>query len=316
MSVIDRQKGCFFGLAIGDALGMPIEAKKPGFFEPVTFYRNSGHLVTDTRRLKAGEWTDDTSMALALADALSSNPSDFPRVSLENYLKWYRKGKYTIWNKCCGMGGNTRRALEEFESNGNVFATNKEIVTNGSIMRLAPIPIKFYNHNPKSIAILARMSSMTTHNSKVCMDACAYLSLIISNCIIGRFSKEEILSRSFPGKQSLSRSSYDGISPEISLIINGSFKTDIVHGSFLAAGTLEAALWAFWSSKSFEETVLKAVNLGGDADTVGAVAGQIAGAYYGFSSIPNKYIKGLVKRRLIQKYFYKLLLGNNNECYN
>ena len=303
----NRRKGCFFGLAVGDALGTPIEMKRPGTFEPITGFRDRDpkSIKMDNRRSLAGEWTDDTSMALALADALSTNdPGHFHVKQLKNYIEWYRNGKYTVHNKCFGMGGLTRRALEAYEKDGNPIANNAaEAITNGSIMRLAPIPIKYYDRPYQSLWALAKASSETTHSGVVCKDACAYMASILAGLICGG-TKEYVLNPGFSGIPSY-------LCPEIRLIANGSYKTDPVSGAFLATGTLEAALWAFWSSNSFEETVLKAVNLGGDADTVGAVAGQFAGAFYGFNAIPKRFVYGLAKRRMIQKYYYKLVQSGN-----
>jgi len=293
MDILDRQKGCFYGLAIGDALGAAIEFSSPGTFVPVTEYRNGGPF-----NLEAGEWTDDTSMALALADALTGE--FLLKRQLDNYLKWYHSGKYSVNGICFDIGHTTRQALNMYLRTGLEINNNdRRWSGNGSIMRLAPIPIKYYND--KFLNVYASMSSETTHASRECVSACVYLANILAGLIRGE-SKDTVLDPEWEHTKIL------GLDVNIRNIANGSFKTDKeIKGSGYVVESLEAALWAFWSGSSFRDVVLRAVNLGDDSDTTGAIAGQLAGACYGFSNIPQELIDGLAKKDMIDRYLNPIL---------
>lgn len=287
----DRQKGCLYGLAIGDALGAAVEFRMQGEFAPVTCYRSGG-----PHCLEAGEWTDDTSMALALADSLAKGWDT--RDQLQKYLDWYNNGTYSVNGKCFDIGSTTRYALDNFERHGTIVAEDDPKWSgNGSIMRLAPVPIVF--HNTSQLAEYAADSSATTHGSDQCKESCVYMAEILAGFINGK-SKEEVLRPDFTKKPSIIM---------VEKIRQGRFKPADAHveGSGWVIDSLNAALWAFWNSDSFEEAVLKAVNLGDDADTTGAVCGQIAGAYYGYSKIPASLIDGLARKDMIDQYLNPLL---------
>lgn len=299
-NIRDRQKGCLYGLACGDALGAAVEFKHSGEFSPVTCYRGFG-----PHGLSAGQWTDDTSMALALADSLGKDRFDM-KDQLSRYLDWFQNGRYSVNGHCFDIGNTCRHALYDFESDDKIFANEDESCSgNGSIMRLAPVAIKYYD---KAVLLdYALQSSQTTHGSKSCKSACVYLAHILGGLIRGE-NLDNLLNVSDDELESF------GVPPLYSLISNirnGSYKSGKVKGSGWVVESLEAAIWAVWSSSSFEEAVLKAVNLGDDADTTGAVAGQIAGALYGFSGIPSKLIDGLDKKDMIDLYLNPLLIPNS-----
>ncbi|MFM7128018.1 MAG: ADP-ribosylglycohydrolase family protein, partial [bacterium] len=132
---LDRKRGMFLGMAIGDALGAAVEFKRRGTFEPVTGFRAGG-----PHGLNAGEWTDDTSMTLALADSIAETGWDLDDQA-RRYLAWWQKGKYSITGDCFDIGITTRQALRQFELTGNARTagpTDEFSSGNGSIMRLAP----------------------------------------------------------------------------------------------------------------------------------------------------------------------------------
>ncbi len=285
----NRKKGCLYGLAIGDALGAAIEFQYPGEFELVSDYRDGGPFD-----LAPGEWTDDTSMALALADALNNSTS--VKDQLDNYIEWYRTGKYSVNNRCFDIGNATRSALHAYEANGNLSAsTSIELSGNGSIMRLAPIAIKFAGK--PDLSRFAAESSRTTHGSPLCVSACVYMANVLSDLILGE-SKEDTLHKYV---------NIQAFHPSILEVIKGDYKRGECKGTGYVVESLRSALWAFWNSDSFEETVLKAVNLGNDSDTTGAIAGQFAGAYYGLDGIPSHLIDGLAKKDLIERYLNPIL---------
>ena len=181
----DRQRGTLIGLAVGDALGAAVEFMSPGDFDPVTGYRDGG-----PHRLNAGEWTDDTSMALALADSLATvgwNLDDQAR----RYVEWSQKGKYSVNGRCFDIGLTISRSLARFQETGSAStsgSTAESASGNGSIMRLAPVPIRFHHLLPDDIESLARYaeeSSLPTHASEQCLSACRYMALVLSGLIHG-----------------------------------------------------------------------------------------------------------------------------------
>lgn len=293
--ITDRRKGSLYGLAIGDALGAAVEFRRPRTFPPVVGYRDGG-----PHGLLAGQWTDDTSMALALADSIGQKEWN-TKDQLQRYLNWFEKGEYSVNGFCFDIGNTTREALNEFEISGTLEAESDESLSgNGSIMRLTPVVIKYYNHPSVNLAEYLAESSKTTHASVQCVDACIALGLILKNLMLG-CSKEEALDKFVFDSVSLC----DLVK---NVVINYSYRENkTFKGSGWVIESLEAALWSFYTSNSFEECVLKAVNLGDDADTTGAVAGQLAGAYWGFDNIPQNLIDGLDRKDMIDKYLNLIL---------
>jgi ADP-ribosylglycohydrolase len=136
----DRSRGTLIGLAVGDALGAAVEFKSPGSFAPVTGYRSGG-----PHRLNAGEWTDDTSMSLALADSITAVGWDL-NDQASRYLDWWKTGKYSVNGRCFDIGITTRSALGRFIFSKDALTSgdvSERASGNGSIMRLAPVPIRY-----------------------------------------------------------------------------------------------------------------------------------------------------------------------------
>jgi len=292
----NRKKGCFYGVPVGDALGTPIEKKKAGTFVPITDYRDGSPRNWNQQGSKAGEWTDDTSMCLALADSLGNGHSQ--KDQLDKYVDWYKNGKYTPTGKCYGMGRTTRQALDDFIKTGQLESGLVETRGNGSIMRIAPVAIKYaFDKDLRRIAI---ESSVTTHNNPVCKAACEYMAVVLGGLIRG-LPANVVLDPTWEETARLD------LVPEIRSVADGGFLTETVDGEFNVRSSLISGLWAFATSYSFEEAVLKAVNLGNDADTTGAIAGQFAGAYYGFDAIPQRFIDSLAKKDLIEQYLNRIL---------
>ncbi len=260
-----------------------------------------------THGLGAGYWTDDTSMALCLAESLIERGGFDPVDQLSRYVRWFRDGYLSSTGECFGMGGTTREALLRFEASGEPYCglEEPERSGNGSIMRLAPIPL-FYAGDARKAIELSAESSRTTHGAANAIDACRYFGALIQGAVNGA-GKEELLSERYspiPGYWE-----ENPLSPEIDEVAAGSFKRrdpPEIQGSGYVVRSLEAALWAFHNSGSFEEGVLLAVNLGHDTDTTGAVHGQLAGAFHGERAIPDRWRSKLVHRSLIEEYSERL----------
>lgn len=292
----DRLQGSLFGLAIGDALGTTLEFQRPGSFSPIDDLVGGGPFG-----LKPGEWTDDTSMALCLAESLIACQGFDPADQMERYVSWWKEGHWSVTGACFDIGTTTRGSLASFVRSGDPIAgpTSPNSAGNGSLMRLCPVPIVWSAHPAVAIAY-AGASSQTTHGAATCIDACRFFAGLLVGLFEGR-SKEEISSPFFSPVPGLWEQ--EPLHPEIAAIASGSYKhlsPPTIRGSGFVVRSLEAALWAFWTTSDFRSGALAAVNLGDDADTTGAIYGQIAGAYYGLSGIPAPWLEILAMKDEIQ----------------
>jgi ADP-ribosyl-[dinitrogen reductase] hydrolase len=297
VTTLDRFRGCLLGLAAGDALGTTLEFERPGSFEPLTDMVGGGPFG-----LEPGEWTDDTTMALCLAESLVARRGFDPVHQLETYVRWWRHGHLSVKGHCFDIGHATLAALESFERYARPDSGSRDpsAAGNGSLMRLAPAPLAFA-HDPEEAIRLAAESSRTTHGSWECLDACRYFAGLIVGAVQGR-SKDELLAPRFCPVPGLWERS-PALNPQVDAIAGGSFRREPpqIRGSGWVIHTLEAALWAFHKTDDFRDGALKVVNLGEDADTTGAVYGQIAGAYYGADGIPAEWRDKLAMRELIER---------------
>ncbi len=285
MELIERYRGCVLGLAAGDALGAQVEFMPRGKFEPVTDMVGGGHY-----RLRPGEWTDDTSMALCLAYSLVSRKGFDAGDQMDRYLRWVRDGYMSSTGACFDLGGTVGRALRRYEETGDPFAGSTDPMSagNGSIMRLAPA-VLFYYPDRSAALHYAVESSRTTHACIEALEAVRLLAEVLVRALEGA-SKGEVVMAADPSAFT---------SDSIASIARGEYRekaeAEIRSGGYVVE-TLEAALWCFWKTDSFEEAILTAVNLGYDADTTAAVCGQVAGAFYGVEGIPPGWVKKLAMR--------------------
>ena len=294
--------GSLLGLAAGDALGAAVEFKDPGTFEPVRTMRGGGAF-----RLKPGEWTDDTSMTLCLAESLIENDGFNPDDQMQRYVRWYQHGYLSSTGKCFDIGMTTLNSLKSYMETKEPYPglANPKGAGNGSLMRVAPIALA-YMRAPKDALRFARLSSETTHGGVEAGDACRFFVGLIVGALEGK-SKQELLA---PDYEPFSRAFVQQpLSARIAAIAQGSYKVKNppdIQGRGYVVPSLEAALWAFYRSDSFEEATLKAVNLGHDADTTGAIVGQLAGAFFGVSAIPEARRKQIAQSDMITQTATKL----------
>ena len=285
ITTLDRFRGCLLGLAAGDALGTTNEFKKPCTFEPIDDMIGRGPF-----RLNAGQWTDDTSMALCLATSLIEKSGFDPLDQMQRYVRWWRGGYLSSKEYCFDIGITVSDALGRFERTEDPYSGSTDPMSagNGSLMRLAPVPMYFAGDAGDAIDLSAD-SSKTTHGAREAVDACRYFAGLLVGALSG-VDKENLLSPHYCPVDGL----WDRIplSEKIATIADGSFKRrkkSEIRASGYVVHTLEAVLWAFHHTENFREGALKVVNLGEDADTTGAIYGQIAGAYYGVEAIPSKW---------------------------
>ena len=284
----DKAVGCFLGLAVGDALGAAVEFAPRGSFPPVTDMIGGGPF-----HLKPGQWTDDTTMALCLAESLLADPNLDQQDLMNRFRAWLEKGENTVPGNCFDIGSTTRAAIESFIADGDPAGGTGGPGTagNGSLVRLAPLAI-LYRANPEEAAALAMKQSRTTHAAQESLDACKLFVAQLIDALNGADKKIVLRQRVM------------SLSPKLLFISAGEWKQksrDEIRSTGYVVHTLEAALWSVWQTDNFRDAVLTAVNLGDDADSVGTVAGQLAGALYGAASIPQEWLAKLAWREKIER---------------
>jgi ADP-ribosyl-[dinitrogen reductase] hydrolase len=273
----DRVRGCLLGLAVGDALGTTLEFRRPGTFAPITDMVGGGPFG-----LNPGEWTDDASMALCLAESLLERRGFDPVDQLTRYVRWWRQGHLSSNGRCFDIGNTVRDALRRFEETAAPFcgSTDPGTAGNGSLMRLAPVPL-YYRRDRARAVEMSGESSRTTHGAAEAVDACRLYGGLIVDALDGR--------------------------PKDQLLANRRADPGTPRGSGYVVDSMAAALWAFSTTATFRDGALAAVNLGDDADTTGAIYGQLAGAFYGEAAIPSAWRGRLARRDLIEGFADRLL---------
>jgi ADP-ribosyl-[dinitrogen reductase] hydrolase len=264
-AALDRSLGAFLGLAVGDALGASVEGQPRDSYPRVTDYAPSTF-----HGLSPGEWTDDTAMALCLADSLlACRPFDAGDL-LARFVRWLRLGENAARGEAVGISERTRATLEVFEITGRQDAA-REVMNpgNGCIMRLAPVAI-LHRADLAEARRVARAQALTTHAAEEALGATAALTEILVAALSGSDVAAHPVLRAVRAKS-----------------------RDEISSAPRAVDTLEAALWCVARAADFEEAIIAAVNLGGDTDTIGAVAGQVAGAVFGASAIPRRWREAL-----------------------
>lgn len=284
MATKDHVIGSLLGLAIGDAMGQPVEFRKRDSFPEVTGFRSGGPF-----NLLAGQWTDDTSMALCLATSLVETREMDLRDQMTRYIRWWQTGYLSSTGEAFDIGNQTVAALVRFIETAKIDRVDRGGLNdgNGSLMRLAPVPMVWHN-SPELAGQMAAESSVTTHPTVRCQEVCsAYAQLMVS--AMNGASKAEI----FDLCHELSRTVRDSEVQRILRQAGAARRRDEISSSGYVISSCEAALWAFASTEDFASGLLLAVNLGDDADTVAAIYGQLAGAFYGLSGIPERWVDQL-----------------------
>ncbi|MEM6783132.1 MAG: ADP-ribosylglycohydrolase family protein [Bacteroidota bacterium] len=291
-----RYRGCLLGLAAGDALGTTLEFEAPGTFTPITDLVGGGPFG-----LTPGQWTDDTSMALCLAASLVEHGFD-PGDQMARYVRWKRDGYWSSTGACSYIGMTVSRALSNFSQTGYPFCgpTHEWSAGNGSLMRLAPVPMFFAPHFRDAVAHSADMSR-TTHGATEAVDACRYYAGLLVGAL-GGVAKADLLRPFYAPTPGF----WDDapLAPKVAAVAAGSFldkEPPQIRGTGYVVEAMEAALWAFATTDTFEAGALRAVNLGDDADTTGAIYGQLAGAHYGDAAIPATWRDCLAYRTDIER---------------
>jgi ADP-ribosyl-[dinitrogen reductase] hydrolase len=289
----DRFRGVLLGLAVGDALGGPLE------FQPA---RTPEHYLTEMvgggwQKLAPGEWTDDTQQALCIVESLLAKRVFDPDDIARRFVVWMQSSPKDI-------GLHTRRVLDAIrrgdpweEASREAQALTPDNAPNGSLMRCAPLSLFFCRH-PEYVASLSPVLSRITHAHPDCEWACVFLNVAIVGLLTGMRRSEAV---------ELGYNACDDASQALKERIGSAMgPTCEVAPTGYVLDTLEVAVWAFLHTTTFEDAVITAVNRGADADTVGAVVGALAGARYGMSGIPSRWVLALKENTFLIDYADRL----------
>jgi ADP-ribosylglycohydrolase len=306
----DKILGGIFGLAVADALGVPVEFKDRETLRhnPVTDMRGYG-----TYNQPPGTWSDDTTLTLCLLDSLANKKLDYTDM-MQKFISWIDEGKYTPHGKIFDIGFVTNRALQRFEEGTDPLTCGGASETdngNGSLMRI--LPLAFYLRSlfatcstgrEEFFDIIHKVSSLT-HAHRRSQIACGiYLSIAErffegANALAAVCFGVESAQEWYEGKKEYTKELKH---------YNRLFQKDFaklpeeeIKSSGYVVDTLESAIWCLLNTDNYKDCVLQAVNLGGDTDTVAAVAGGLAGMCYGVDSIPEEWLAQLVRRDYIEE---------------
>lgn len=318
IDIHDKLKGMLVGLAIGDMLGMPVEFKDPSEFETLTEPIGGG-----SHNLPIGYWTDDTSMALCLADSLLEYQGYNSYDVMNKYWLWRSQGYRSSTGKCFDIGNQTSSAINQYISSGGYVNSDTPRTINagnGCIMRLAPVIIAAYEkRKPKDIVELASISSRETHYSLEAELATEVFANLLIKAIehkpkseilyyrkpqpTDRFIafEEDVSINGQPPPEFTYRQTYNKILSAIDFD-----RKDLNNDGYIIY-SLQIAVWALHNFDNFKNGSLAVVNLGGDSDTNAAIYGQLAGAYYGYKEIPAKWRKILYQEKEISELADKLI---------
>ncbi len=301
MDLKKRIADAVLGVAVGDALGVPVEfyEREARRADPVTGMRDGGF-----HNQKPGTWSDDTSMALALMDSLTRKGFD-PEDQMRCYVDWLWSGKYTAYGEVFDVGGTCSSAIDRF-CRGTPLdqcgARGENSCGNGSLMRIMPLALWLYGTGRGKLdpatAALIHASSAVTHGHPCCMMACGVYCAVAFRLCAGEEPRDAVENGvrdalAFYGGQTAFAGEMDKFRP---LTTIGSWPEQMIRSGGYVLHTLQAALWCFLKTETYADCVLQAVNLGQDTDTTAAVAGGLAGLTYGQESIPARWLDVLARR--------------------
>ena len=301
----DKARGMMIGLAIGDALGAPLEHgySSKDITDQIEIYRH----MHDTEHFPKGVWTDDTSMALCLADSLIECLGYDSWVVMDKYKKWRDEGDRSYFPYGEGIGIQTDNAIERYSKGDQLIRANEERTTdagNGAVMRLAPVVIATIHSDNLATAKLARVSARETHYSHEAETTTEIFALMLRRAANEKDKKRVIDVSSFSAGKL-----FDEILMRVTKDINSNELKDL--GGYII-DTVRIAVWGLLNFGSFEDGMIAVLCLGGDTDTNAAVYGQLAGAFYGLSEIPKEWQTDLYLKDELVSVADELLSGDEH----
>ncbi len=279
-----KLRDALYGTAIGDALGVPYEFRSRDTFEC------TGMAGYGTHNQPKGTWSDDTSMALATARSLKDNNGRIDLADIRhNFELWYYRNEFNCNGRTFDVGNTTAEAIENREGCTDIMSNG-----NGSLMRI--VPLVFTDCTDDEI----RAVSAITHGHRISTEACVIYVHFARKMLAQPWDRKEDRAAYF--RRFLDEMKYEEPFDRLSRLQE--LTRDEIRSTGYVVDTLEAAMWCLVTTDSFEECLLKAVNLGKDTDTVGAVAGGLAGIFYDFSEFPKAYIRTLRNKTLINSCLF------------
>ena len=305
-AVRDRYQGAMLGLAVGDALGASVQYRAPGSFTPLGDMLGGGPF-----EMPRGGWTDDTAMALCLAESLVERGEFDPGDQITRYRLWQREGHLSSTGQCVGITAVVAQALATAKWSGKPFAGSHDParLDKEALSRVAPV-VLFFLAEPRSAIELAADAARTTDQSPILLDASRYFASLLIGALQGA-SRQQLLSPGYTPLQDLWQQR--PLRPAIAAVAAGSYRNKAppdIQGGGGVVEALEAVLWVLARTQSFREGALLAANLGFDSDVTGALFGQLGGALYGVGAIPIGWRSALLKVELIEQLTDRLLAAS------
>jgi ADP-ribosylglycohydrolase len=297
-NVRQRFLGTMLGLAVADALSTATHLQQKGKFARVTDLVGGGPFG-----LPPGAWTDDTAMALCLAESLLACRGFDARDQVERYTRWLKEGYLSSTGQAIGATATTSRALAVAQWRRQIFAGSHDpsVADPSALSRIAP-PVMFFLPFRDQALEFASDSARTTSQAPQLLETCRLMAAVVHAALTGQ-SKEQVLVPPWNLAEIKPRSRIKGL---LEMRYRGK-PPSAIRAANRAVDALEVALWAFDRTNSFAEGALQAVNVGEKSDVAGAVYGQIAGAYYGADAIPPEWLNALFKKDVIEDLALKLL---------
>lgn len=285
------------GFVVGDTMGVPVEfnSREKLLLNPVTEMLEYG-----THNMPKGCWSDDTSMTLATMDSIIKCKEINTNDMADRFIKWYRNGEYTATGIMFDIGTTTRQALVKYQRGIDIASKcggEREYDNgNGSLMRM--LPIAYYGYlkgleDTEILKIVKEVSSIT-HRHQISILGCYIYVRLAMELLKG---KELLQAYQEIKKLDYSHFTEDRIYKYERILNNDIelYNIDEISSNGYIVSTLEAVIWTLINSKSFNETIIKAINLGEDTDTVGACVGGLAGIYYGIENINQKWKDNILR---------------------
>ena len=311
---MNKIKDIVFGFSIGDALGVPVEFLKREVIKEIKVENMLGY---GSHNMPPGTWSDDTSMMLATLDSISEKESLDYNDLMNRFCMWYFSGYYTATGDLFDIGNTTIKSLFNYMKTKDVnkcgCAGNRDN-GNGSLMRIIPAVLFCYDNNLNYFEkekLINNVSSLT-HSHEISLLGCNIYADYLINILNGQ-SKEDAYTN-------LQKNEYSNFSEETKKLYSNileksikDFAVDNVYSTGYIVYTLEAVFWSILNNNNYYSSVISAIRLGNDTDTIGALTGGLAGVLYGYNTIPKKWIEKLKNKELINNIITKYNINIHNK---
>ncbi len=296
-------KAGIWGVCVGDALGLPVQFKLRSYMlaNPI-----SGMIGWKTFNMPPGSWSDDGSLTLCIAESLSRG-YDLNDIA-KNFIKWFQIGFLTPHGTAYDIGRTTDSSVRRLINGVSPLHSGDAMIEtngNGSLMRTLPLAYYFhFNHTDEATKYkMIKEVSAITHAHAISIISC-YIYIDFALHILEEKSIEDSFQKIIANKNKY----YAYLNSGEQVYFQNIFEKDLknfseseIKSSGFVIDSLEASFWCLLNSTSYKETVLKAVNLGEDTDTIAAIAGGVAGILYGYDTIPSDWISIIIKGNEIDR---------------